>query len=72
MIDEKNDIFTIFIHKVLGVFEIKLAITMENVQTLYRVRHDLSNTENILLFGLLHFLTHSNGQLFALRRVLAS
>ena len=37
MIDEKNDIFTIFIHNVLGVFEIKLAITMENVQTLYRV-----------------------------------
>ena len=72
MIGEKNDIFTIFIQNFLEVFEIKLAITMENVQTLYRARHDLSNTENILLFGLLHFLTHRNGQLFALRHVLAS
>ena len=43
MIDEKNDIFTIFIQNFLEVFETKLAITMENVQTLYRARHDLSN-----------------------------
>ena len=72
MIDEKNYIFTIFIQNFLEVFEAKLAITMENVQTLYRARHDLSNMENILLFGLLHFVTNSNGQLFALHRWLAS
>ena len=35
MIDEKNYIFTIFIQNFLEVFEAKLAITMENVQTLY-------------------------------------